>query len=155
MTSSIRTLTKSFTDVQKIFPSLACIPQLRVFTTAGIFKNYKISKNVKLVVFVPESHENVVRKALGDAGAGRIGLYDSCSFSVKGKAFFKPLNGSNPTIGSPGSLAEVNEKRIETFCKLDCINKVIAAVKKVHPYEEMGYEIQPLLEPLKPPKRKS
>lgn len=30
---------------------------------------------VKIVVFVPKTHTDVVRQAMGDAGAGKIGNY--------------------------------------------------------------------------------
>ncbi len=46
------------------------------------------SNNVKLVVFVPISHSDIVRKALGEAGAGKIGNYDFCSFSSRGVVRF-------------------------------------------------------------------
>jgi len=42
------------------------------------------SKNVKIVVFVPEWHADMVCEALGKAGAGKIGNYTLRSFSSKG-----------------------------------------------------------------------
>jgi len=51
---------------------------------------------VKIVVFVPKSHTDVVRKAMGDAGAGEIGNYSHCSYSLDGVSRFLPLEGANP-----------------------------------------------------------
>lgn len=68
----------------------------------------------KLVVFVPVSHEKRVRDALGDAGAGHIGNYSHCSYSVNGEGSFLPLEESDPFIGKKGQLEVVNEARIET-----------------------------------------
>lgn len=100
---------------------------------------------VKLVVFVPETHTDIVRRAMGEAGAGVIGNYDYCSFSIKGIGRFKPLKGAKPAIGEVGKLEEVKEERIETVCPEEKLDKVIAAIKKVHPYEEVAFDIYPLI----------
>ena len=101
---------------------------------------------VKIVVFVPETHADVVRKAIGESGAGNIGNYSHCSFSVKGKGRFLPLDGANPTVGKIGEFEEVNEERIEFVCNKEDVEKVVAAMKSVHPYEEVAYDIYPLLD---------
>lgn len=100
---------------------------------------------VKIVVFVPETHTDVVRKAIGNAGAGQIGNYSHCSFSSKGIGRFKPLEGAHPAIGEVGKLEEVGEERIEFVCLKDKAKEVISAIKEVHPYEEVALDIYPLL----------
>ncbi|HBG81676.1 TPA: hypothetical protein DDW69_02425 [candidate division CPR2 bacterium] len=100
---------------------------------------------VKIVVFVPETHANVVREAMGKAGAGLIGNYKYCSFSVKGTGRFLPLKGANPSIGEVGRLEEVAEERIETVCFKKNLDKVIRAINKVHPYEEIALDVYPLI----------
>ncbi len=100
---------------------------------------------IKIIVFVPESHADIIRKVLGDAGAGKIGNYSHCTFTIKGTGRFLPLNGAHPSIGAVGKLATVAEERIETICLKKMYKKVIAAMKKVHPYEEVAYDIVPLL----------
>ncbi len=99
---------------------------------------------VKLVVFVPTTHANQVRKAMGDAGAGKIGNYSHCSFSVTGIARYTPLNGANPVIGTVGEFEEVEEERIEAVCSKDLLQGVMAAVKQVHPYEHVPFDIYPI-----------
>ncbi|HUV46811.1 MAG TPA: hypothetical protein VMW29_01625 [Candidatus Bathyarchaeia archaeon] len=101
---------------------------------------------VKLVVFVPETHADIVREALGKAGAGWVGHYNFCSFSVKGVGRFFPLKGAKPTIGKVGRLEAVEEERIETVCYKKDLDKIIKAVKKVHPYEEVAFDVYPLIE---------
>lgn len=98
-----------------------------------------------LVVYVPLAQADAIRKALAESGAGHIGNYDSCSFSVRGTGRFRPLKGSNPTIGSEGMLEEVEEERIEVLVPHAQLKKVVAAVRKVHPYEEPAIHILPLL----------
>lgn len=104
------------------------------------------SKNVKLVVFVPESHADIVRKAMSDAGAGKIGNYDSCSFTIKGEGRWRPLEGANPYSGTVGKLYSETEDRIECVCAKENLDQVIQAIKGSHPYESVGIDIYPLLE---------
>ncbi len=105
---------------------------------------------VKIVVGVPETHADAVRQALGEAGAGRVGDYEFTSFSVKGTGRFLPMAGAHPAIGEVGRLEEVAEERIETVCRRRDLGKVIAAIKRVHPYEEVPIDVYPLLDPYSP-----
>ena len=74
------------------------------------------TESVKIVVFVPETHTDIVREVMGKAGAGKIGNYTSCSFSTKGIGRFKPEQGASPHIGEVGKSEKVVEERIETVC---------------------------------------
>lgn len=100
---------------------------------------------VKIVVFVPKTHVDVIRQAMGDAGAGRIGNYSHCSYSVDGVGRFKPTKGAKPTIGKVGKFEEVIEERIECICDKNKAKKVIGAIRKAHPYEEVAFDIYPLI----------
>lgn len=102
------------------------------------------SQNVKLVVFVPFSHADTVRQALGEAGAGKIGNYDFCSFSSRGTGCFRGNEKTNPTIGKVGNYEVVEEERIEVIVPREILKKVIDKVKMVHPYEEVAFDIYPL-----------
>jgi len=102
------------------------------------------SKNVKIVVFVPETHTDIVREAMGNAGAGVIGKYSSCSFSSKGIGRFKPEPGADPHIGQIGKFEKVAEERIETVCSREKLKMVIKAIKEVHPYDEVAIDVYPL-----------
>ena len=100
---------------------------------------------IKLVVFVPLSHREKVRAAICAAGAGKIGQkYDNCTFCSIGTGTFRPLNGANPHIGRIGKLARVQEARLETIVAKKDLKKVIAEMKKAHPYEEAAYDVYPL-----------
>lgn len=102
------------------------------------------NKKVKIVVFVPETHTDMVRKAMGDAGAGIIGNYSHCTFSSKGIGRFKPELGADPHIGEVGKFEEVVEERIETICPREKLKEVIKAIKEVHPYDEVALDVYPL-----------
>lgn len=102
--------------------------------------------HVKLVVFTPETHADNVREAMGKAGAGKIGNYTFCSFSDKGIGRFKPERGAHPNIGKIGKIESVVEERIEAICAREKLSEVIEAIKRVHPYEEIAFDVYPLEE---------
>lgn len=106
---------------------------------------FRTEKLVKLVVFVPLSHVDDVRQALSDAGAGHIGNYSHCTFQTKGKGTFLPLEGTNPHTGTQNKLEFVDEFKIETIVKEEQLNNVINAMKLSHPYEEVAYDLYPLI----------
>ncbi|WP_075982329.1 Nif3-like dinuclear metal center hexameric protein [Bacillus massilinigeriensis] len=102
------------------------------------------TKLKKLVVYVPVSHADSVKQALGNSGAGAIGNYSHCSFSVNGTGEFLPGEDTNPFIGGRGMLEKVDEARIETIFPEHLQKRVISAMIKAHPYEEVAYDIYPL-----------
>ena len=95
----------------------------------------------KLAVYVPVTHSEQLRQAMGDAGAGHIGAYSHCSFSVGGEGRFLPLEGTNPFIGQIGAIETVPEERVETIVPKTLLDQVLAAMKEAHPYEEIAYDI--------------
>ena len=101
-------------------------------------------QNVKLVVFVPLTHTDIVRQALGEAGAGKIGNYDFCSFSSRGVGRFRGNENSNPAIGEAGKYESVEEERIEVLVPRIILSEVIESMKKVHPYEEVAFDVYSL-----------
>ncbi len=100
-----------------------------------------MTKLYKLIVNTPLSHADAVRKAMGDAGAGQVGNYSHCSFSVRGTGRFLPNAGANPHIGQIGQLESVEEEQIQVDVTADKLQTVITAMKSAHPYEEIGFEI--------------
>ncbi len=99
----------------------------------------------KLVVFVPREHTDRVAKSILEAGAGYIGSYADCSFRTTGIGTFRPLTGTNPFIGKPGELERVEEDRLETIVPEERKEEVIQAMLEAHPYEEVAYDLYPLV----------
>jgi dinuclear metal center YbgI/SA1388 family protein len=95
----------------------------------------------KLSVFVPVSHAEDLRIALGEAGSGHIGNYSHCSFSSVGEGRFLPMEGTDPFIGKQGVLEMVEEVKVETIYPVSLEKKVLNAMIKAHPYEEVAYDI--------------
>ncbi|MFH1313198.1 MAG: hypothetical protein ABIJ00_08215 [Candidatus Eisenbacteria bacterium] len=92
--------------------------------------------NLKVVTYAPEKDIPKVRESLFSAGAGRYGLYSKCSFSGSGKGTFLGDKTSNPAYGRPGQMEEIAEERLEVLVPSDRVGKAVAALRKVHPYEQ-------------------
>lgn len=101
---------------------------------------------LKLVVFVPVTHVDQVRDSICAAGAGRIGNYDSCTFGSPGLGTFRGLKGTNPFLGRPGVLEFVEEVRFETILPRALRARVLGALREAHPYEEIAFDIYPVLQ---------
>ncbi len=98
----------------------------------------------KLVVHVPERALTQVQAAIFEAGAGSIGNYSHCSFKVLGQGSYKPILGANPETGSIGKLEVGEEYALSVVFPAFLENKVVAAAKKAHVYEEVAYEVTSL-----------
>ncbi len=98
----------------------------------------------KLVTFIPVKSADEVRAAVFNAGAGNIGNYDSCGFVAEGMGSFRGNENSNPFVGKKGEIHNEKEVRFETIFPGYLQGKVIEALLKFHPYEEVAYDIYPL-----------
>ena len=95
----------------------------------------------KWVVFVPAENADAVREAMFAAGAGRVGDYSQCSWSVSGTGQFLPQDGASPTIGSVGTVERVPEDRVEVIAPTRQRAHVLAVMRAAHPYEEPAFDI--------------
>ncbi len=95
----------------------------------------------KWVVFVPPENADAMREAMFDAGAGHIGDYSQCSWSVTGTGQFLPHDGANPAIGSVGTVERVTEDRVEVIAPASTRAAVLAALRAAHPYEEPAFDV--------------
>lgn len=95
----------------------------------------------KISVFIPYASVEIVKQAMFDAGAGRIGLYDCCCWQTKGTGQFRPLAGSNPSIGVYNKLEYVEEIKVELVCDDQRVKPVIQALRQSHPYEEPAFDV--------------
>lgn len=107
-------------------------------------KKVKEDKLYKFAVYVPEDSRDLILRALEEEDAGHIGNYSACTFNTKGIGTFRPLEGTNPYIGSLNVLEEVREFKIETVLKEDSLARTINRVIEAHPYEEVAYDIYEL-----------
>jgi len=99
---------------------------------------------LKLVTFIPEDHLDKVREAVFEAGAGKIGNYDKCSFNAEGSGTFRAGDEANPYVGEIGEFHFEKEVRFETIFFKHSKNKIISALLKTHPYEKVAYDLYPL-----------
>ncbi len=94
-----------------------------------------------LVFYVPVAEAEGVKRALFEAGAGRIGAYQECSWQVLGEGQFRPMEGSTPFLGSKDELERVAELRVEMVVAESLIDKVVKVLLEAHPYEEPAYHV--------------
>lgn len=98
-------------------------------------------KLMKLVVFTPKDSTNLVREALGKAGAGEIGEYTECSFTSPGEGRFKPSDKASPYIGQANEMEVVEEDKVEVVFPISMKNRLLKAMLTAHPYEEPAYDL--------------
>lgn len=94
-----------------------------------------------LVVYVPRATTDVVLAALFAAGAGSIGEYDECAFVAPGRGQFRPVRSASPSVGAVGELEHVDEDRVEVVLPRRLRAEVVAALRRVHPYEEPAFHV--------------
>jgi len=109
-------------------------------TNRAVLRPYK-NKLFKIVTFVPEMHASSVRNALCEAGAGRIGNYDSCSYNTMGYGTFRANDKANPFVGEKNKIHTENEVRMELIFLSHLKSDIISALYKTHPYEEPAFDI--------------
>ena len=95
----------------------------------------------QLYFYVPKSHLDQVKTALFEAGAGKVGNYDFCSWETEGVGQFRPLAGSNPFLGEKTQVEQVREFRVEMVIQEKFLNLVLGKLLQVHPYETPAYGV--------------
>ena len=100
----------------------------------------------KLVWFVPEEALEATRSAVFDAGGGRIGEYERCSWYTAGTGTFLGGEESAPAIGERGREELVSELRVETIVPAERLDAAVAALRLAHPYEEPAYDVHALVD---------
>ncbi|MBF0120560.1 MAG: Nif3-like dinuclear metal center hexameric protein [Desulfobacterales bacterium] len=121
-----------------------------VLANAIGLKNLKVlskkirDTHVKLVCYIPVEYEQKILDAIFEKGVGKIGDYTCCSFRNHGIGSFKPGEATNPFKGKSGEIFHADEIRLELVLSNYELNDVISAIKKIHPYETMAYDVYPI-----------
>ncbi|MBF8249840.1 MAG: hypothetical protein HW400_441 [Candidatus Levybacteria bacterium] len=97
----------------------------------------------KVFVFAPRDQKIIrtIIDAASNAGAGKIGKYNKCAFITEGIGTWKAEKSAHPFLGKVGELANIEEVKIEMQCPGESLKNVLAAIKKVHPYEEIVIDV--------------
>jgi hypothetical protein len=93
------------------------------------------------VWFVPAEALEATRDAVFEAGAGRIGGYERCSWYTAGTGTFLGGEETDPSVGERGREEHVPELRVETVVPEELVDEVITALRSAHPYEEPAYDV--------------
>ncbi len=99
----------------------------------------------KIEIFIPENYLSVLQNTLQNLDAGHIGNYDCCMSYSHVIGTWRPLQGTHPYYGEQGKISIENELKVEVTCRLEDIDKIISAVKSIHPYEEPVINAIPLI----------
>lgn len=102
-------------------------------------------QELKLEIFIPESHLPALRSALQSVGAGRLGNYDSCLAYSRVTGSWRPLCGSHPYLGSEGEVSEEDEIKVEVNILAGDLEQTLNAIYEAHPYEEPLVNVIPIL----------
>jgi len=98
----------------------------------------------KLTTYVPTENLENLKEELFNAGAGNIGDYEDCSFTISGTGTFKGNSNSNPVIGNPCERTSVNEHLLSVTYLPHLESNILKALFTSHPYEQVAYEITSL-----------
>lgn len=109
-----------------------------------VLKVTRVEEFCKFAVYVPEDSYECVREAIIAVDHEHIGNYKGCTFTTIGEGTFLPLEGSNPYIGQQNKLEKVNERKIECLIGMNNVTSLMETIRKVHPYEEIAYDVYPL-----------
>jgi hypothetical protein len=93
---------------------------------------------------VPAQALDATRNAVFEAGAGRIGEYERCSWYTAGTGTFLGGEETDPVVGERGREEHLPELRVETLVPADRLDDVVEALRVAHPYEEPAYDVYPL-----------
>lgn len=95
----------------------------------------------KLVTYTIAENVEKLRNSLFEAGAGKIGNYEDCSFTSQGIGSYMGNENSNPEIGERFEFVENKEIKIEVTFEKHLQSKILKALFTNHVYEEVAYEV--------------
>lgn len=98
----------------------------------------------KLTTYVPHAFAKALKEALFAAGAGQIGNYDECSFSVKGQGTYRAGDNTTPFAGEQGKQHTEAETQLHLTFEKHAKQALLNALLANHPYEEVAYELTAL-----------
>ncbi|BBZ13384.1 Nif3-like dinuclear metal center hexameric protein [Mycobacterium branderi] len=144
-----RSLFTAHTNADSASPGVSdALAQALGLTVEAVLEPLPVATDLdKWVIFVPPENADAVRGAVFAAGAGVIGEYSQCSWSVTGTGQFLPGDAATPAIGSVGAVERVVEDRVEVVAPARARRDVLAAMRAAHPYEEPAFDIVALAAP--------
>ena len=105
------------------------------------FQNFNY---VKIETFAPQEDIQSIIQAITTAGAGKIGNYDHVYTTSNVIGHWRPLQGSNPTIGMIGKIESKSETKLEFICPIEIVKSVVLAIQNAHSYETPVINIFPM-----------
>lgn len=100
---------------------------------------------VQIELFIPYEFVGKLREALNVINVGRIGNYDNCISITNVIGYWRPLDGADPYEGRVGEVTHSHESKVEVHCNWENVGEALAVIREIHPYDEPGINIIPLL----------
>lgn len=100
---------------------------------------------VQIELYIPDEYVEALREALNKVNVGRMGNYDNVLSITQVTGVWRPLDGANPFEGTVGEVTQSQECKVEVHCNWEDVPRALAAIRGVHPYEEPGINVIPLL----------
>ena len=114
-------------------------------TDVSGFAPMATAEQVKVVTFAPAPSVGSLVASLSAAGAGRIGDYEQCAFTVDGVGRYLAGPSTRPVVGQAGRANEEAEVRIEMVAPRRQSDAVVEALLANHPYEEAAFDLYPVV----------
>lgn len=98
-------------------------------------------KVYKIGVNIPAEFLDDLMEAVDSAMSPLYPGYDHAYMYWPVKGTWRPLEGSNPYLGTVGKIEVADEMRLEFAVKSDDVKKVIETIVRIHPYEEPAIDV--------------
>ncbi|WP_299012409.1 Nif3-like dinuclear metal center hexameric protein [uncultured Polaribacter sp.] len=95
----------------------------------------------QLTTCTPLDNADNLKQKLFNAGAGSLGNYDNCAFTVNGSSTYRGNKNANPKKGEKGKIHTEEETRISVTFESRYEHAVLKALKNDNVYEEVAYEL--------------
>ncbi|MCV7191258.1 Nif3-like dinuclear metal center hexameric protein [Mycolicibacterium brumae] len=143
-----RSLFTAHTNADAAAPGVSdALAETLGLTVTGVLEPVPAGPDLdKWVIFTPPTAADAVRAAVFDAGAGHIGDYSQCCWTVTGTGQFLPNDGADPAVGTVGALERLSEDRVEVIAPARRRAAILAAMRAAHPYEEPAFDVFELAE---------
>jgi len=102
-------------------------------------------KAFKVSVTIPPEYKDKLLDEINGSIRQIYPGYDRAFSVSETEGTWRPLAGSDPFIGKVGEITVEKELRIDFAVKAEDLKEAILAIRRVHPYEEPGIDIMPLI----------
>lgn len=105
-----------------------------------------MKKAFKIVTTIPEEYSDRLMDAINEVLTPFYPGYDRTFCMTRVTGTWRPLEGSDPFIGTTGVIETADEIRIEFIVRKKDLRCVLNKISEMHPYEEPAIDVIPCLD---------